>query len=222
MDDATLLSWIERGRTLSFLLVAVGVVGEFLVDRMAGPIIKRRDAAQRSEIAELSRQTADSNAPAAEANRIAEQERLARVQLEAKLAPRSLSTEQQARIRSELTKLAGRSVTVTFINDNFEAAAFASQIRDVFSQAKWVITQFSQMTPGGNGLPIVRGVLIMTEPPDTSVESGHAVLAALRKEEVMVDIMPFDRKGTPEQTSAWKNSKDPLDTRILVIVGSHP
>lgn len=222
MDDATLLSWIERGRTLSFLLVAIGVVGEFLVDRISSPIIKRRDEAQRAEIAKLSRDTSEANARAAEANRIAEQERLARVQLEAKLAPRTLSAEQQTRIRSELTKLAGRYVTITFINDNFEAAAFASQIRDAFSQAKWVITRFSQMTPGGNGLPIVRGVLIMTEPPDKSVESGRAVLAVLRKEQILADMMPFDRKGTPEQLSEWKNSTNPENARILVVVGSHP
>jgi hypothetical protein len=174
------------------------------------------------EVANLNREAAEANERAAEANRLAEQERLARVELEARLAPRTLSVRQQARIHSELTKLAGRYVTITFINDSFEAAAFASQIRDVFNQAGWVITQFSAMTPGGNGLPIVKGILIMTEPPDKSIESGHSVLAIFQKEEIMADILPFDRKGTPEQLSAWKNSREPADARVLVIVGSHP
>jgi hypothetical protein len=67
MDDATLLVWIDRGRTLSFALVAVGVVGEFLVDRVSGPIIKRRDAAQQAEIARFNKEAGDARTSAANA-----------------------------------------------------------------------------------------------------------------------------------------------------------
>jgi hypothetical protein len=67
MDDVTLLSWIDRGRTLAYLLVAVGVVGEFLVDRVSGPIIKRRDEAQRAEIARLTNETERARESAAKA-----------------------------------------------------------------------------------------------------------------------------------------------------------
>jgi len=67
MDDATLLLWIDRGRTLSFALVAVGVVGEFLVDRIGGPIIKRRDATQQAEIARFNKEAGDARTAAANA-----------------------------------------------------------------------------------------------------------------------------------------------------------
>jgi len=91
MDDVTLLSWIDRGRTLAYLFVAVGVVGEFLVDRVSGPIIKRRDETQRTEIARLNKEAGDARKDASGAmeraarlEKEAEQERLARVKIEEK------------------------------------------------------------------------------------------------------------------------------------------
>jgi hypothetical protein len=38
MDDATLLSWIERGQNVAALLVAIGVAAEFLLGFMALPV----------------------------------------------------------------------------------------------------------------------------------------------------------------------------------------
>jgi hypothetical protein len=67
MEDATILLWIDRGRTLSFALVAIGVVGEFLADRISSPIIKRHDAAQQAEIARLNKETAIARDSAAKA-----------------------------------------------------------------------------------------------------------------------------------------------------------
>jgi hypothetical protein len=221
MDDGTLLFWLGRGKILAGALVAVGVAGEFLADFIESPIIKRRDDAQRAQIAQLGKDTGDANARAAEANRIAEQERLARVELEARLAPRTLSLEQQVRIRSELTKLAGQYVTITFINDSFEAAAFASQIRDVLSGAKWVITLFAPMTPGGNGLPTsIRGVGLMTEPPVGSKVAAAALLSALTKEGVLAFVSPLRTKN--EEALYLSAPDDPMNNRVLVVVGSHP
>jgi len=48
MDDATLLSLIEKGRIIAAAIVVLGVAGEFLGDFIASPIIKRRDDAQRA------------------------------------------------------------------------------------------------------------------------------------------------------------------------------
>ena len=75
----------------------------------------------------VGRDVAEANARAAEANQKAEQERLARVQLEARLADRTLSVDQMERIRSRIAHLAGQNATVVF-SDNFEASAFANEI----------------------------------------------------------------------------------------------
>jgi hypothetical protein len=44
MDDAKLLSWIERGQIFATFLVAIGVAGEFAGTFMARPVQRRLDA----------------------------------------------------------------------------------------------------------------------------------------------------------------------------------
>lgn len=181
-----------------------------------GYVLGRR---QEERIKATEKATADANARAAEANEKAEQERLARVQLEAKLAPRSISREQEERVQAEISRLAGQYVTVTFDN-NPEAAAFASQIESVLRSAGWVIAGFSPTIPG-TGLPIARGVLVMPEPPEQSKAAARVLLSALTKEGIVASLVPMDRKKGVEE-DLYLNSPDPIYKRVLVLVGSHP
>jgi len=170
MDDATLLLWLDKGRTLAYLLVALGVVGEFLIDRISGPVIKRRDDAQRAEIAKLNKEagearqaasgameriaeaqeeTAKASAQAAAANERAarlekeaaelkdeaEKERLARIKIEERLAPRALSPEQTENLKSGLVALKGKSLTLQFISGIPEIAVYADSLAKVLTQA---------------------------------------------------------------------------------------
>jgi len=65
------------------------------------------DRRQSSEkIASLGSAVAEADARAAEANRKAEEERLARVKIEEKLAPRRLSPEQSERISTQMLEWA--------------------------------------------------------------------------------------------------------------------
>lgn len=59
MDDLIALVWIERVKTASAFLVALGVAGEFLGGWIAGPIQKRVDDIRNSELALLQRETAE-------------------------------------------------------------------------------------------------------------------------------------------------------------------
>lgn len=215
-----MLIWLERVMNVSALFVALGVTGEFVGNWIAGPIRKRLDGVKESEIAQLRKDTADANARAAEANQKAEQERLARIQLEAKIADRVLTPDQQSHIASDLkaASLEGQHATIVWYSESFEAAKFASQIEGAVKSAGWV-TKFSPASPGFNGLPVSSGILIMTEPPERSKRAGWTLLSALHKERVVASIMAFDRKGTEEM---FKKSTDPEDSRILVIIGSHP
>jgi hypothetical protein len=78
MDDVTLLAWIEKGKTLSVFLVALGVVGEFLGDRLEKPVRKRLDDAHAAVIAQLGKDAAGASAEAAHAT-----ERAARAEQQA-------------------------------------------------------------------------------------------------------------------------------------------
>jgi hypothetical protein len=112
MDDATLLLWIDRGKILAGFFVAIGVAGEFLGDFISTPIIKRRDDAQQAQIAQLGRDAAEANARAAEANRVAEEEKVARLKLQAQIAPRRLTAEQIAKLASLLKPFGGSSLSL--------------------------------------------------------------------------------------------------------------
>src|SRR5712691_8122020 len=73
------LSWIETGKIIAALLVAIGVAGEFLGDFLAKPLERKLEAARQAELVQLRKETA-------EANQKAETERLTRLKIEEKLA----------------------------------------------------------------------------------------------------------------------------------------
>jgi hypothetical protein len=200
MDDVTMLSWLDRGRTLSYLLVAVGVVGEFLVDRISSPLIKRRDAAQQAEIARFNREaeearqassgameriaeaqkeTARVSAAAAAANeraarlekeaaelkKQAEEEHLARVKIEERLAPRTVSPAQAAKLMSDLSALRGKTVKIQFITGNPEIVGFVDSLEKPLAQVGLSVTKTPIMILGNvqPGITLQIGVNRMAE-----------------------------------------------------------
>ena len=98
---------------------------------------------------------AQANTRAAEANRIAEQERLARLQLEARLADRILLPIQEQNLEKAFAGLNGKSVDVAVIGDTMEIAQFSSKIIDCMRKAGVLLT-ISRPIGGGS----VRGVLV--------------------------------------------------------------
>src|SRR6516225_5956758 len=78
-----------------------------------GETAKADAAKARAEIADAAKQTEAAKADAAEANRKAEQERLERLRLQAAVAPRSLSLDQQRAIAATLKSFSGKRVAVT-------------------------------------------------------------------------------------------------------------
>jgi hypothetical protein len=81
-----------------------------------------------AEIASAEARIAEANRAAAEANATAETERLERLRLEARLAPRTLSPAQQASLSRSLAPLNGRSVDVLIYGSTPEIDGFAFQI----------------------------------------------------------------------------------------------
>ena len=139
MDDATLLSLIEKGRIIAAAFVVLGVAGEFLGDFIASPIIKRRDDAQRAEIARLNKEAEDARKSAGEAieraaklekdaaelNRKAEEERLPRVKLEEYNTPRRITDKQGEILVAELKSLKGKKLILMTLVGDPETASFA-------------------------------------------------------------------------------------------------
>lgn len=116
-------------------LVAVGVVGEaalgvrhWMLDGRLRTLRHVESQLHENELAQLAKDTADANARAAEANQKAEQERLERLRLEAVVAPRSLSLDQQRSIANAWKAFAGRKVSLTTYALDAEGATLGKQI----------------------------------------------------------------------------------------------
>ncbi len=109
----------------------VGVLATFAII-VSGNI---KEGYLKRGIAEAGQQAAEADARAAEANRKAEEERLERLKLEAKIAPRRLNADQQRAIAAALKSFAGRKVMVKSYAQDVEAAILGKQIIESLKSA---------------------------------------------------------------------------------------
>ena len=144
------LSTLEIWLIVFGVLVAVGVVGGsvagFMHWRRSGQLSvlqaaenfsQQKDIERLSAEAETARsEIGEANAQAAEANRIAEEERLARVKLEAQLAGRHLTDDQKSQLTAALTKLQGQIPTLIFARlGDREAHEYATEVLNCVTNA---------------------------------------------------------------------------------------
>ena len=136
----TLIGALDNWAALFTLLVVVGVGGELIVHIMQSRANKKLVALQNAETIaqelEISRLKKDAegfsldiaraNERSSEANRIAEQERLARLKIEERLAPRRINADQRARLVTGLKPLSGKTVSLFIMIGDPETDALAS------------------------------------------------------------------------------------------------
>jgi hypothetical protein len=215
MGDADLLSWINTGKNIAALLVAIGVAGEFAGDWISGPITHRIESAKQDEMARLTASSnslkaeladavakgkeadariAEAHRGAAEANHKAEAEHLARVQIEEELAWRVISDEQEGRLLASIPhSLIGLQIGVTSIMGDAEGARYALDIIRVLNKAGIVTggLMSAVVTP-----PIPEGVRIRVnnrDPGSSVVLLQEAFMAAGIDADGMV--IPSMREG---------------------------
>lgn len=120
MSDFELLSRIENLRVVAAFIAVLAIGVEFAAGFAAKPVQRRLDAAQAAEIAQA-------NARAAEANQKAEEERLARVKIEQRLAPRQLLQEDALKISKALDSYS-TTIFILAFGDSPEIVRFAHQL----------------------------------------------------------------------------------------------
>lgn len=128
IGDAAIIVFVSSGsfeKTLSVISSLVIAFGVWIEEVGS-------EAAEAKEKADNDLEIAELNARAAEANRAAEEEKHARLKLEARLQPRSLNQEQWNLIQGLSGKLL--SVNIGYETDA-ETRWFAGQIRDAFLSA---------------------------------------------------------------------------------------
>jgi hypothetical protein len=132
-------------------LVALAATAEAILSILHVRKSRQLDALQEIEIASIKRDAAD-------ANRLAEQDRLARVKIEERLAPRFIAHSDRQNIIAALKPFAsaGRMVDIVKHPDDAEVSELARQVITVLADSGWKPTML----------------------PDAPVDSGVAVEAA--------------------------------------------
>jgi hypothetical protein len=156
------LGWIKAGKNIGAFLVAIGVAAEFLGDFIAKPYEDKIENSRKAELASLHAESDKARAAAAEANRIAENERLARVKIEAGLASRRLTDEQITKLASAFSKIKGHLSPIKFgrLGDK-EAHDFATDILKAVDASGIAIelSEIATQSPPRYGLKISDGLL---------------------------------------------------------------
>lgn len=176
---------------LSFIcgsVIAIGVFGEYRFGSKAA-----QGNAQLQGISD--RKVADLNTEAWNAQEMAESERLERIKLEAIVAPRSLSLEQQRLIVASLHRFSGHSVRLSSYGLDGEGAALGAQIISALRSAGIVVedSRASFISTGGFEL----GVHVRGPDADRDFISGLAgALSSIGKLQVFVNGPSFRAGAT--------------------------
>lgn len=157
------------------------------VAKVAGADARSAEASAKAEGFRLD--IAKANEGAARATETAERERLARLQLEARLADRIFTPDQQRRCTSALTPSKGITVDVSVFGDTLEIANFSASVLGCLRQAGLLV---NTSNPIGGGTA-ARGVLVGVKPGAPPAVTRIAdVLIAILRESVGPGVGPWD------------------------------
>jgi len=184
-------NWILVGALVVGVLATYAIVvsGNIKEEHLKHELKEKDDAFDKYKI-DAGKKIADANAvgetaraqaevakaDAAEANKKAEAERLERLKLEAIVAPRRLTSEQQTAIASALGSFAGRKVRVRSYGLDVDAAVLGQQIMTALQSAKIVVDD-RRMSDQSLGL-IVTGVYV-TGSDDAFVRAMFGAFSSL-------------------------------------------
>lgn len=186
------LSWIAIAKLIAAFLVAVGVAIEFGGEWASRPFEEKVKHARELQVAALEveiekekSEIAKANAQAAEANRIAEGERLARVKLESQLASRRLSPEQVNNLSTALKNLGLpiNAVQITRLGDH-EAHEYATSIAVAISNSGI----YAAMRDVGTLSPPQYGLRVTPDLKSAFDNAGIAVDALMRASEGITPV----------------------------------
>jgi hypothetical protein len=137
------------------------------------------DAASKeavAKVADAEARISEANRAAAEANVIAERERLARLQLEARLADRVITPDQKRRIEEAFAPMKGQTVDVVIVGDTPEVSRTADAIVGSLQHAG-VLFNFFRPFAGGGAQGVVVG--IRADAPEGDKQAGAQLVMIL-------------------------------------------
>ncbi|MBS1875975.1 MAG: hypothetical protein JSU00_22370 [Acidobacteria bacterium] len=184
------------------ILVTVGVGGEFAVGNLSESVaadLRRLNGeyiALLNREAELARLSAAKAVERSEELRIqAEEERLARVKIERRLAPRTLTAAEHARLVAVLKTLGRQDVDIFLYPNDPEITSLAEHVAGALYLAGWTFAWFQPLSGGR-----VSGMSIEVDPKDPAAVKRANGLAAALKSVGMEVSGPLATLPTPPTT----------------------
>lgn len=186
----TWLFWVNIARIWGLAIAAIAgvisLVAGITQHNLQAVVSAKKDEALRifqaesqERIALANASAAEANARAAEAIEKAEQERLARVKIEERIAWRRLSKDQQAKIGSQLRRFSGETTSVWFNQGDIEGSTFASDIASALKEAQWnLIGPPSSLATLGAGL-VETGIIITSTEDEDSLNASEILVREL-------------------------------------------
>lgn len=162
-------------------------------------------------------QVASANARAQEAVAAAEHERLARLELEARLADRILTPQQQSALIAQVSPFRGVVIDVVIWGDTPEIQIIGGSILNALRKAGWTVNSGQAVGAGA----AVRGILLGTRAdsnPDT-IRASATLISALRAAGLATDPWSFDELRTP---NALMNSSFTGTAPLRMFIGAKP
>lgn len=154
-----------------------------------------------------------------------ERERIARLKLEEQLAPRSLSSDQQASLTAALAQFKGTALDILIYGGgSADALPLAGMISDALTAAGWHVRIWNTISP----VRWVRGILVQTRASSDGAVENPAVALILALRTSLGDGVsgyeqfPADEKQPPESGlmgPGWEMDKV---ASIRMMVGSKP
>jgi len=169
--------------------LVVGVISTVLVVWMGNV----KEAYLRSHVAETNERAAHAEdraaaneREAARLGKLAEDERLARVELESKVAWRRLGAKEQSQIASHLKQFSGEPALIAHSPNDIEAATFATEIATALQMAGWKVPEPLEIlslregpVPLGTNPPLPTGVRVWSTGDETGRKAALAVVGEL-------------------------------------------
>jgi hypothetical protein len=177
------------------------------------------NAASRDAVAKVANaeaRIAEAQRGSAEANLLAERERTARLQLEAKLADRRISAAQQLAMVENLKAWSGITVDVVVWGDTPEIKFISTQILEAMQQANWII----QLGNAAGSARAVRGILVGTRPDAgaSAIAASAALVSALHSAGLESKPWNFAEMQPPFMVNSSYKGTAPL----RMFIGSKP
>src|ERR1700691_586565 len=162
---------------------------------------------------DIGRDLATAQGQAAEAIKKAESERLARIKLEAIIAPRRLSEEQAQRFSTELSPFSGQRIVLSSYAFDTDGIILAGQIGKAVLAAGIVIAADEIGAHIPAHAPIIEGV---------RVTGTDARLVSALKSALWASDIAVDRKEAPVGAELLEFTTEPKDVVATIYVGAKP